>query len=256
MQTINKHRNLCKWGIMSIAVCFIMIFPLYGIGPFENKYLPLMIMLFMSPLIIIFGGYKLDKNLPLLLLVLALMFIGGRIYHADSFRIGSFAYTVAFFSFFLSFDVVIQKNAIPIKTFRKFLCFMIYAYAIVLFAQQLEVLAGISEPINLSMFGGRDENPYKLNSLAIEPSNLGMILPCVMFCYMKVEEIIRGEVKYNPRHIRKEDRKIWILFLYATLGCGSMTSFFSVVVLALYFINKKNIKYIPAIAIVCISVPI
>lgn len=247
-KNIYSHKHLCRWGILAIAVCFIMIFPLYGLYPFKNKYLPLMIMLIVSPFVALFGGYKPDKNLPILVVILALMFISGKIFHIGSFRISSFIYTAAFFVFFLSFDVVTQKTAIPLQTFRGFLRFLILAYAIVLLIQQLEVLVGIDVPINLTHFGGRDENAFKLNSLAIEPSNLGMILPCVMFCYMKVEEIIRRETKYNPRHICKEDRTLWISFLYAMLGCGAITSFFSIVVLTLYFVNKRNAKYIPIIA--------
>lgn len=248
-----KYKNLYRWGILCISVCFILIFPLYSLGV-ENKYLPLIIMMAFSPLVIILERYKPDKNLIYLMAVLLLMFLGGKVKHPETFRMNSFVYTIAFFSLFLSFDTVLQKRAIPVIRFGKFLKFLIYAYAIVLFIQQLEVLVGVSEPINLTFFGGRDENPYKLNSLAIEPSNLGMIMPCVMYCYMKVQELLRNETKYNPKHILHDDLKVWLLFLYATLGCGSMTSFFSVAVLALYFVNNRNIRYIPIIAFLLIGI--
>lgn len=240
-----KYKKTCIWGILCIAVCFIMIFPLYSLG-IENKYLPLILMIALSPLVILFNGYKIDKNAWILFAVLLLMFIGGRVFHPESFRMNSYIYTIGFFLLFLSFDTVIQKNAIPVKTFGKFLRFLIYAYAFVLFIQQLQVIMGL-KPINLSSFGGRDENALKLNSLAIEPSNVGLIMPCTMFCYMKVQEIMRNEVKYNPKNILHGDLKVWIFFLYVTLGCGSMTSFFSVAVLALYFVNKRNAKYVPLI---------
>lgn len=241
-----RYKKTCIWGLLCISVCFIMIFPLYGLG-IENKYLPLMIMMGLSPLVVIFDGYKPDKNLALLLGILFIMFMAGKVFHPETFRMNSYVYTISFFVLFLSYDVVIQKNAIPIKTLEKFFRYLIYAYALVLLIQQLEVLVGIEKPINLTMFGGREENPFKLNSLAIEPSNVGRIMPCVMFCWMKIQEILRNESKYMYKHIWKEDKKIWILFLYVTLGCGSMTSFFSVVVLFLYFVNKKNIKYLPFI---------
>jgi hypothetical protein len=225
-----------------------MIFSLYGLG-IENKYLPLMVMMGLSPLVVIFDGYKPDKNIVLLLAILFIMFMAGKVFHPESFRMNSYVYTVAFFIFFLSYDTVIQKNAIPIRTLEKFFRYLVYAYAFVLLIQQLEVLIGIEEPINLAMFGGREDNPFKLNSLAIEPSNVGLIMPCVMFCWMKIQEILRNETKYVYKHIWKEDKKVWILFLYVTLGCGSMTSFFSVVVLFLYFVNKRNIRYLPLILI-------
>lgn len=243
-----RYRKTCLWGILCISVCFIMIFPLYGLG-IENKYLPLMVMMGLSPLVVIFDGYKPDKNLALLLGILFIMFMVGKVFHPETFRMNSYVYTIAFFVLFLSYDVVIQKNAIPIKTLEKFFRYLIYAYALVLLIQQLEVLVGIEKPINLAMFGGREDNPFKLNSLAIEPSNVGLIIPCVMFCWMKIQEILRNETKYVYKHIWKEDKKVWILFLYVTLGCGSMTSFFSVVVLFLYFVNKRNIKYLPLILI-------
>lgn len=248
-----RYKKTCIWGLLCISVCFIMIFPLYGLG-IENKYLPLMIMMGLSPLVVLFDGYKPDKNLALLWGILFIMFMVGKVFHPETFRMNSYVYTIAFFVLFLSYDVVIQKNAIPIKTLEKFFRYLIYAYALVLLIQQLEVLVGIEKPINLSMFGGRDENPFKLNTLAIEPSNVGIIMPCVMFCYMKIKEITRNEIKYNPKNILHADRKVWLCFLYATLGCGSMTSFFSVVVLALYFVNKKNAKYLPLIAILVIGV--
>lgn len=243
-----RYRKTCLWGILCISVCFIMIFPLYGLG-IENKYLPLMVMMGLSPLVVIFDGYKPDNNLVLLLGILFIMFMAGKVFHPESFRMNSYVYTVAFFFLFLSYDTVIQKRAIPIKTLEKFFRYLIYAYALVLLIQQLEVLVGIEKPINLAMFGGREDNPFKLNSLAIEPSNVGLIIPCVMFCWMKIQEILRNETKYVYKHIWKEDKKVWILFLYVTLGCGSMTSFFSVVVLFLYFVNKRNIKYLPLILI-------
>lgn len=241
-----RYRKTCLWGILCISVCFIMIFPLYGLG-IENKYLPLMVMMGLSPLVVIFDGYKPDNNLVLLLGILFIMFMAGKVFHPESFRMNSYVYTVAFFFLFLSYDTVIQKRAIPIKTLEKFFRYLIYAYALVLLIQQLEVLVGIEKPINLAMFGGREDNPFKLNSLAIEPSNVGLIIPCVMFCWMKIQEILRNETKYVYKHIWKEDKIVWILFLYVTLGCGSMTSFFSVVVLFLYFVNKRNIKYLPLI---------
>lgn len=243
-----RYKKTCIWGLLCISVCFIMIFPLYGLG-IENKYLPLMIMMGLSPLVVLFDGYKPDKNLALLLGILFIMFMVGKVFHPETFRMNSYVYTIAFFVLFLSYDVVIQKNAIPIKTLEKFFRYLIYAYALVLLIQQLEVLVGIEKPINLATFGGREDNPFKLNSLAIEPSNVGLIIPCVMFCWMKIQEILRNENKYVYKHIWKEDKKVWILFLYVTLGCGSMTSFFSVVVLFLYFVNKRNIKYLPLILI-------
>lgn len=243
-----RYKKTCIWGLLCISVCFIMIFSLYGLG-IENKYLPLMVMMGLSPLVVIFDGYKPDKNIVLLLAILFIMFMAGKVFHPESFRMNSYVYTMAFFIFFLSYDTVIQKNAIPIRTLEKFFRYLVYAYAFVLLIQQLEVLIGIEEPINLAMFGGREDNPFKLNSLAIEPSNVGLIMPCVMFCWMKIQEILRNETKYVYKHIWKEDKKVWILFLYVTLGCGSMTSFFSVVVLFLYFVNKRNIRYLPLILI-------
>ena len=208
-----------------------------------------MVMMGLSPLVVIFDGYKPDNNLVLLLGILFIMFMAGKVFHPESFRMNSYVYTVAFFFLFLSYDTVIQKRAIPIRTLEKFFRYLVYAYAFVLLIQQLEVLIGIEKPINLTSFGGREDNPFKLNSLAIEPSNVGLIMPCVMFCWMKIQEILRNETKYVYKHIWKEDKKVWILFLYVTLGCGSMTSFFSVVVLFLYFVNKRNIKYLPLILI-------
>ena len=243
-----RYKKTCIWGLLCISVCFIMIFPLYGLG-IENKYLPLMVMMGLSPLVVIFDGYKPDNNLVLLLGILFIMFMAGKVFHPESFRMNSYVYTVAFFFLFLSYDTVIQKRAIPIRTLEKFFRYLVYAYAFVLLIQQLEVLIGIEKPINLTSFGGREDNPFKLNSLAIEPSNVGLIMPCVMFCWMKIQEILRNETKYVYKHIWKEDKKVWILFLYVTLGCGSMTSFFSVVVLFLYFVNKRNIKYLPLILI-------
>lgn len=238
-----RYPNSCRWGLLAISVCFIIILPIYSLG-LENKYPPLIITMIFSPIVIIIGKYKRDKNLLFLASVLVLMFVSGRLLHPESFRIDSYVYTIAFFSFFLSYDTVIQKNAIPIRKFEKFLRFLIYAYAIVLLIQQTEVLVGITEPINIAAFGGRDENRFKLNSLAMEPSNVAIIMPCVMFCWMKVKEIFRGEKRYIARHIWKEDLKIWIAFLYTTLGCGSMTAFFSVAVTMLYFVNRKNLRYL------------
>jgi hypothetical protein len=81
----------------------------------------------------------------------------------------------------------------------------------------------------------------------MESSNTLLILPLMMFSYVKSIAILRKELRYNIVNNFKKDKYVWIAFLYICLTCGSMTAFFSLPIFFLYFVDKKAIIYIPFI---------
>jgi len=94
---------------------------------------------------------------------------------------------------------------------------------------------------------------FKLNSLASEPSYFGKILTILMISFVSIKEYL-GERQYNLRLDFKEDNKIWMIFLYQMLFCGSSFAFLLLFVFLFRIIRiKPKTILISAIVLVLIG---
>lgn len=201
--------------------------------------------MYVSPflLILFFPYFKKDET-PLILLLLSIWIAG--LLHISTFRISTLIYSSLFITTFLLYRRMLYKNIMSTKFFLDLVKIIIYAYAIILIVQQISTL------LNIPVFNKCWDfsNKFKLNSLALEPSHIGRILLLLQFAFISVKETILGH-KYSLINGFKEDKIIWIAFLYVMITSGSVTCLISLFLLSLYFLGlKKTITAIPIILII------
>jgi hypothetical protein len=94
--------------------------------------------------------------------------------------------------------------------------------------------------LHLPIFNYRigEDSTTKFNSLASEPSYFGKIIVVLMLSYISIKEIYLGR-SYNLLKDIKLDKKIWFLFLYQILFCGSS---FAILLLFIFLLKYIKIK--------------
>lgn len=188
----------------------------------------------LSPLMLIMAKPQTDRVFVLFTLYLALLAVSNYL-HIENFRIESFVYTVCLILSFLFLRSSLGQGTIRLSIMIKFLKWIIYAYAIVLIAQQLCVLIGV-KPINTYMIY---ENRWKLPSLSPEPSHLVIFVFFFMYTYLELREIILGRT-YTLRDLTKE-KWLCLSYFWLMLTTVSTTGFILAFMIFLKFLNKKNI---------------
>lgn len=158
--------------------------------------------------------------------------------HWSAFRASSFLYGLMFLFAFLYFIRLLHRNEFKREDFVKLIRVLIYAYALVLFIQQICVIFHL--PVINQIIISADAE-FKLNALAPEPSYAGAILPLLMFSYIRMCEMAQ-EGKYNFVHGFRQDKTLWLAFLYTCLTMGSGTAFIALILLFLYIADFRNIK--------------
>jgi len=206
--------------------------------------------MFLSPVFYVFYHKRLEWSDASLIVVFLLMLMSN-IIHPEYFRISTVLYSGLFFTTFLLYKSLCKTNTITIIQYQKIIKYIIYAYAIVLIIQQLQTALGL--PV-FNRIPWAFNEAYKLNTLSQEPSNTLLIMPLLMFSYIKMAEILRKEKRYHFVNDIKKDKYVWLAFLYVCLTCGSFTVFFSLPVFFCYFINRKTLRYLPFVLFVGLGI--
>lgn len=231
MNTVNNR-------LIILIILSLSIAPAIFLGE-GNRNLLLIGVMALSPLLIL-KYFKLDKIDLLLLSALLLMLIVPYFTNPVSYRISTVIYSIMFGLFFIAYKQVLYNSYFSIDSFLKLVKYIIYAYFIVLVIQQFCVLIGL--PIfNVSNYSPAE--PFKLNSLSAEPSHTARIVALLMFSYIVLTEIIKDR-SYSFFQEIKEDRYIWLAFLWVMLTSNSGTAFIFLAVIFLKFFQLKNIFFI------------
>ena len=123
--------------------------------------------------IIILRFFEFDKLDFLLLLFFTTIAIFPSLSHPETMRWSTVFYSIMFGLTFIAYKQLLRQKHFSILNYFKILKLLIYAYFIVLLIQQFCVLTGL--PIfNLSNYDVTQ--PWKLNSLAAEPSHSARIV--------------------------------------------------------------------------------
>ncbi len=154
-----------------------------------------------------------------------------------SMRWSTVMYSFMFGVTFIAYVRLLHRNQFSIKSYQKLLMYFIYAYFVVLLIQQFCVLTGL--PV-FNMNAYNPTRPWKLNSLAAEPSHSARIVALLMYCYITVKELIekRG---YNFRSDFKDDKWLWLAFLWTMATMGSSTAFLFLALILLKFMRLKTL---------------
>lgn len=190
-------------------------------------------MIGLSPVILVCFKRKILEEDILLLLVLLFMFIFA--FTKVGFRPISYLYSVCFVAAYLCLRESFLQNKFPMFRMQRILRNILYAFAIVLFIQQLCVIAGI-KPIN-QLFGF--ENKWKLPSLAQEPSHMAIFVFFFMYSYMLISEKLLGH-KYRLSDAKKE-KWVWIAYFWCMLTCQSTSAIMYCGLMFLRFLKPRTI---------------
>lgn len=230
-----KKTRLSPSSFLVIILISMAISPAFALGE-GNRNLFLIGVMAISPIIII-TSTKFDRSNILLLLFMASIILSPLLNQPASMRWSTVMYSIMFCLTFIAYKQLLRRKKFTIYSYQKLLINLIYAYFIVLLIQQFCVLTGM--PIfNLSNYNPME--PWKLNSLAAEPSHSARIVALLMYCYITIKELTeqRG---YNFHLDLKDDKWLWSAFLWTMVTMGSGTAFLFVAIVLLKFIRLKTL---------------
>lgn len=203
-----------------------------------------------SPILLLLYLKSIAKEDVLLILFLLCITFIPQLNQPETVRWSTVLFAWMFCLTFLLYKQLLLKDYFNIHTFLKLLYYLIYAYAIVLFIQQLCVLVGL--PVFLASHYSLAE-PWKLNSLAAEPSWAARSVAFLMFCYIITKELILDR-KYSFKDNYNDDKYLWYSFFWTMLTMGSGTSFLFIILVLSIFLRPKNILLLIILMILLILI--
>lgn len=199
----------------------------------------LVITMSITPLFLIIQYPFISKKETLIYLLIIFILLTS-LFHIESFRISTVLYSFLFLFTFIYYYRLVSLLPLKIDKYIEILKFLIIAYFIVLVIQQFCVFLDSPYILNLIL---SDITIYKLNSLAPEPANAGIIIMVLMYSYISMQELKLGRF-YNIIKDGIKDKFIWFTFLYPMLTMGSGFAIVMLLVFFLKYIEIKKIIYI------------
>lgn len=244
-----KQSNLSiSFLIIIIIIIALAVSPAFALGA-GNRNLLLIGVMGISPFIVLAYHRFIRTEIWLVLFMLSIVLVP-LVYQPQSMRWSTVMYSFMFGFTFMAYVSLLYQKTFTVAMYLKILKYLIYAYFIVLLIQQFCVLTGL--PIfNLSNYDPME--PWKLNSLAAEPSHSARIVALLMFCYITVKEFILKR-KYNFRLDIKDDKWVWIAFLWTMVTMGSGTAFLFIAIVLMKFMRVKNIIALSVIVAIIVYI--
>lgn len=231
--TSRQGLNLRRLYTILLIVVFA-IAPQFALSD-DNRNLMLIAVMATTPLVILIEGRLSASQVPLLLFM-GLAIAIPLITHPSSFRWSTVLYSTMFCSAFIAYEQLLRKGALTPELFMTIVRWLLYAYVVILLIQQFCVLVGF--PI-LNASNYSSENPWKLNSLAAEPSHTARIVALLMFTYTSVSELCRGR-KYDLKADFRSDLLVWLGFLWTMVSIRSATAYVFIPIIFLKLMNRSN----------------
>lgn len=225
--------------IISVIIISLAVSPAFALGTDQKNMLLIGVMAFSPLLIFLFENFKnkFDRKDMFLILFLSSLILFQYLVNPEKIRWSTIIYTMMFGFTFIAYKQLLNRNYFTIKDYQNLLKYLIIAYAIVLLIQQFCVLTGL--PIfNVSNYHPTDK--WKLNTLTSEPSHSARVVGLLMYCYISVIELVMKR-KYNFRLDFKNDKWVWMSFIWTMVSMGSGTAFLFIPLILLKFVRFKNI---------------
>jgi hypothetical protein len=227
--------------IISPLLFLIIIFVSFSVSPaFTNSKNGMNLLLIgvmgFSPIIIAYYMRFYRSDVWLILFIISLILFPLAV-HPDTVRWSTIMYTAMYGLTFLAYKQLLYISKFTVVDYRKLLKYLIFSYFLVLIIQQFCVLTGL--PI-FSLSNYDLNNPWKLNSLTSEPSHSARILALLMYCHILAVELIKKR-PYTFRLDFKDDKWVWLSFLWVMVTMGSGTAFLFIAIFLLKFIKFGNI---------------
>lgn len=229
----------------ALMVAVIVVFSIF-IHEFADEQfsIPLLYLSFVMPFLyainLCIGKIKLDKIDILFIVQMILMYIFAA-YHSDAFRQSTVLYSFLFIFTFLYYRKLLLSKSLPVDELLGLLRYLMYAYAFVMLIQQVQLYVLHTSVSNSGQLASNAiGNAQKLNSLAIESSNVPLIELLLLNLYLGIDEHLH---KYS-KNISKSfvrNKIIWICFIYTLISTTSLTSLFVIIIFLFRFI-KLNLR--------------
>jgi hypothetical protein len=239
------EHKFCKF-LVGLIVISLAISPSFALGE-ENINMLLIGVLSFSPVIILIYG-KINIINPWLAFFMTSIIVIPWIHHPTSFRWTTVLYSNMFCLNFLAYKSLLSRNYLTSHTYLSILRFLILAYFAVLVIQQFCVLTGLPI-INVSNYSIAE--PWKLNSLASEPSHSARIIALLLYCYITVKELHTNR-EYSLKYDMAKDKWVWLSFIWSMITMGSGTAFLFLFLIFLKFFRLKNLLPIYILTILII----
>ena len=221
--------------LLYLILITLAVSPAFALGE-GNRNLLLIGVMAISPLILIRYG-KLYRFNKWLLVFMASIIIIPLIHQPESMRWTTVLYSIMFCLTFLAYCELFRKGVFTPINYLNLLKYLILAYFSMLLIQQFCVLVGL--PIfNVSNYSPKE--PWKLNSLAAEPSHSARIMALLMYCYITIKELVVHR-KYRFKLDFKKDKWLWLAFIWTMITMGSGTAFLFILIVLLKFIRPRNL---------------
>ena len=238
MQAIQMNKSF----FLYLIIISMAIAPAFALGE-DNRNLLLIGVMILSPMIILSSKRIKRSNVWLLLFMTSIILVPF-VYQPASMRWSTVMYSIMFCLTFIAYVQLLYQDSFTVENYQKLLKYLIYAYFVVLLIQQFCVLTGL--PIfNLSNYILSE--PWKLNSLAGEPSHSARIVGLLMYCYITIKELIIKR-NYNFYLDIKDDKWVWLAFLWTMVTMGSGTAFLFIIIVLLKFIRLHSLLPLFAIS--------
>lgn len=234
---MHLHMNILNLKNIFLVIILISmaISPAFALGE-GNRNLLLIGIMCISPIVVLIYP-RMDGNDFLLLLFMVCIILFPLMNHPESMRWSTVLYSCMFCLTFMAYQRLLNLGSLTIETYIKIIKYLLYSYFIVLVIQQICVLTGL--PIfNLANYDSFE--PWKLNSLASEPSHSARIVALLMFCYITIKEIIFDKAYLFNDNFR-EDKWIWLAFIWTMVTMGSSTAFLFLPLVLLKFVRLRNV---------------
>lgn len=232
--------------LLTLILIALAVSPSFALGE-GNRNLLLIGVMGLSPISILYFG-RFDRVNPLLTFFMLSIIIIPLLHQPESMRWSTVMYSAMFCLTFITYNELLFQSYFTSNNYLNIIKYIIYAYGIVLLIQQFCVLTGL--PVfNVSSYDTKE--PWKLNSLAAEPSHSARIVALLMFCYISIKEIIVNRT-YDFKLDAKTDQWVWIAFAWTMITMGSATAVIFVLIVLLKFIRVKNMMPIFVLGAACI----
>ncbi|MDE7402993.1 MAG: hypothetical protein K2M87_06245 [Muribaculaceae bacterium] len=229
-----------------VALC---ISPKITNGPYSRNDL-LIILLVLSPLCLLFRRCRVIMpriDLPLAVMA-ACVICFPAIFHPETIRWGTMLYTVGWCVGFAMLARLITASNLNGPDLIKVICWIIYAYFILLVIQQVAVLFDL--PV-VPMYDPRKWHvtgikPWKLNSLHVETSLMTFTLSVLMFYRSLILRSDKSGISFAEDI--KRNWKVWCAYLWVMLTTYSLGGIIFLILAFLPRINRKGLIALVGVA--------
>lgn len=161
--------------------------------------------------------------------------ISGVVWHPEHFRLGTYLFSVGFCVYFAMMARMLRVAGFTVDEFLKLLRIIIYAFTVVLLIQQFCVLTGLPVFNQTTVYG----EPWKLDSLAREPSYMVTILSILIFFFGLISKA--GHPDQNLLYNIRKNPWTWISYLWCLFTCYTASAYVALPLSLIPWIDRRNL---------------